>query len=208
MSALAHLGVLLIRIFGIALATGAVTGGYFLGRRYLDKTLALFSEGRYEAVIGITVATGLPVLLALALSVVSLKRSTREDEQGEDRMPSVTDSSSPGEEYRSWRGFVGALLFVAGSGFLLWVAYESIVLVEGTLVYGENLSSGRRCNWVCWLSKSGWGKWVVVPFMGLIWWVVGCIAVGFGAVGCAWLIASTQRELAGVYAYINRVIRE
>ena len=50
MSALGHLGALLIRIFGIALATGAVTGGYFLGKRYLDKTLALFSEGRYEAV--------------------------------------------------------------------------------------------------------------------------------------------------------------
>ncbi len=169
MSALAHLGALLIRIFGVALATGAVTGGYFLGRRYLDKTLALFSEGRYEAVIGVTVATGLPILLALTFSVVFLKRSNWDDEQGADGTPSETVSSSQGEEYRNWRGSVGALLFVAGSGFLLWVAYEAVALVEGVLVYGENLSSGRRCNWFCWLSKSAWGKWGAVPIMGFIW---------------------------------------
>ena len=208
MSALGHLGALLIRIFGIALATGAVTGGYFLGRRYLDETLALFSEGRYEAVIGITVATGLPILLALTLSVVSLKRSNWDDELGEDGTQSETDSSSPGEEYRNWRGSVGGLLFVTGSGFLLWGAYEAVALVEGALVYGENLSAGRRCNWLCWLSKSEWGKWVAVPFMGFIWWAVVCMAVGFGAAVCAWLIASTQRELAGVFSYINRIIHE
>ena len=119
MSALGHLGALLIRIFGAALATGAVTSGYFLGRRYLDKTLELFSEGRYEAVIGIIAATGLPILLALTLSVVLLKQSNWDDEQGEVGTPSETDSSSPGEEYRNWRGSVGALLFVMGSGFLL-----------------------------------------------------------------------------------------
>ena len=67
MSALGHLEALLIRIFGTALVTGTVTGGYCLGKQYLDKTLALLSEGRYEAIIWITVATGLPILLALTL---------------------------------------------------------------------------------------------------------------------------------------------
>ena len=41
MSAPGHLEALLIRILGIALVTGAVTGGHCLGKRYLDKTLAL-----------------------------------------------------------------------------------------------------------------------------------------------------------------------
>ena len=67
MSALGRFGALLIRIFGIASATGAVPGRYCLGRRYLDKTLALFSEGRYGDVIGITVATGPAILPALTL---------------------------------------------------------------------------------------------------------------------------------------------
>lgn len=208
MSALAHLRALLIRVFGIALATGAVTGGYFLGRGYLDKTLALFSEGRHEAVIGITVATGLPVLIALALSVSFIRRSNWDDEQSEDGTPPVTASSSAGEEYRNWRGSVGALLFVAGSGFLLWFAYEAVTLVEEALVYGESPSTGRRCNWLCWLSKSEWGKWVAVPFVGFIWWVVGCMVVGLGAAGCAWLIASTQRVLAGANSQVNRTIHE
>ena len=208
MSALAHLRALLIRVFGIALATGAVTAGYFLGRRYLDKTLVLFSEGRYEAVIGITVATGLPILIALALSVSFIRRSNWDDEQSEDGTPSVTASSSAGEEYRNWRGSVGALLFVAGSGFLLWFAYEAVAMVEKALVYGESLSMGRRCNPLCWLSKSEWGKWGAVPFVALVLWAIGCMVVGLGAAGCAWLIASSQRELAGVDSQVNRTIHE
>ena len=185
MSALGHLGALLIRIFGMALATGAVIGGYFLGGQSLENTLALLTTSRYGAVIGIAVATSLPVMFALCILI-----------------------TSPWADEWDWRLPIGALLFVAGSGFILWAAYEAVALVEGVLVYGENLSSVRRCNWVCWLSKSEWGKWVAVPVMGFIWWAVACMVVGFGAAGCAWLISSPQRELASVYSYINRIMHE
>lgn len=32
------------------------------------------------------------------------------------------------------------------------------------------------------------------------------MAIGLGADGCAWLIASTQGELADIYSYINRTM--
>lgn len=209
MGALAHLGALLIRIFGIALAAGAAIAGYFLGMPYFDSTLGMFNEGQYGSAAGIAVATGLPAMIALILSVIFLKRSNWDDEQGAKALQSETVSPSRIEEYRNWRGSVSALLFVAGSGFLLWFSYEAVTMVEGFLIFGESSMSGtRRCNWLCWLSKTEWGKWVVMPFIGLIWWFIGNLAVGLGAAGCAWLIASTQRELAGVYPYINRIIHK
>ena len=186
MSTLGHLGALLIRVFGLALAAGAVTVGYFLGMPYLDNTLEMFNEGRYGAVIGIAVATGLPTMFGLYIFV-----------------------ASPWAGEWDWRLPIGALLFIAGSGFLLWFSYHAVTTVEGSLIFGESPASGiRRCNWVCWLSRTEWGKWVAVPFLGFIWWIVGNLAVLMGAAGCAWLIASTQRELASVYSYINRIIQK
>ena len=208
MSVLGHLGALLIRLFGLVLAAVAVAAGYYVGKGPLDSTLALFNQGRYGAAVGIAVATGLPIILALILSIVALKRSNWDDEQSEEDLRSETGSSPRGAEYRNWRVSVGALLFVAGSGFVLWVSYEAVTMVERVLIFGDNLTDVRRCNWVCWLSKTEWGKWGAIPFLGFIWWILGNMAVGLASAGCAWLIASSQRELAGVYVYFNRVIRE